>query len=390
MLEEPTTILIVDDNLVNRQVLEHLLARGDYMIHTAADGQEALTLMRAWPVDLVLLDIMMPVMNGYEVLEQVRNDPQLTHIPIVVISAVGDIESVARCIELGAEDYLFKPFNPILLNARIRASLAKKRLYDRERAATSALEAANRLKSEFVSLVSHELKNPLTGIRGYVDMLLLSMFGQLQPAQIESLSHVRSLTDVMITLLGDLADISRIEAGHLTLERASVKLPEALDAALQALRGRIEAKDQQLIIDLPIDLPAVAADQTRLVQILSNLISNASKYTLAGGTITISARLREPALIEVHVDDTGIGLSPEEQHRVFERFFRSSNERARKEPGTGLGLNITRHLIELHAGKIWFESEIGSGTRFFFTIPTADTLHTQVEDPAPASYEPRR
>jgi signal transduction histidine kinase len=328
---------------------------------------------------------MMPVMDGYQVLEHLQADALLTHIPVVVISAAGDLDSVTRCIELGAEDYLFKPFNPVLLHARIKACLAKKRLHDQERAAASALQAANQLKIEFVSLVSHELKNPLTGIKGYVDMMLLSVFGPLLPAQIEGLQSIQGLTEVMITLLGDLGDISQIEAGYLHLERTSVQLRAALDAALQALGSRIAAKGQRLALALPTDLPDVAADRTRLVQILSNLISNACKYTPEGGQITVSATLRASALVEVVVSDTGIGMSEDDQRRVFERFFRAADDKVRKESGTGLGLNITRHLIEIHGGQIGFESAVGRGTRFFFTIPTADTLR----QPVSASYEPR-
>lgn len=375
MSDQVAAILVVDDTPINRNILEHLLMRQGHTVHTAENGRQALDALHAHSFDLILLDIMMPVMNGYQVLEHIQSDPTLSYIPVVVISAVDDIESAARCIELGAEDYLFKPFNPMLLNARVRSSLAKKRLYDQEQAAAAALKTANEMKSEFVALVSHELKNPITAIRGYADTMLLPALGQLSAAHRDCLRSIRGLTDVMITLLGDLNDISQIEAGCLRLERTPTELSDVIEAALQAIRGRIAAKRQQLIIETPASLPPVDADPTRLVQILINLISNASKYTGEEGGITISATRCESDTVEIAVRDTGIGMSREDQHRVFERFFRAADEHTRKEPGTGLGLHITRFLVELHGGRIWFESKSNVGTSFYFTLPLAEANH---------------
>lgn len=380
------TILVVDDIPANQSVLERMLTRKGHAVITAEHGQAALEVLRAQPIDLVLLDIMMPVMNGYEVLEHISVDSELSRVPVVVISAVDDSASVVRCIELGAVDYLFKPFNPVLLNARVKACLVQKRIYDQEQAAYAALEAANQAKSEFVSVVSHELKNPIAGIRGYADTLLLGVLGPLNAGQSETLQAIRALTDVMNALLGDLADIAQIEAGYLRLEPAPIALSAALEAVLHSLRSRIQAKAQQVIIDLPSDLPLVCADELRLMQILSNLMSNASKYTPTDGQITVSARQREAQAVEITVRDTGIGMSMDDQRRVFEKFFRASDEQVRQESGTGLGLNITRYLIELHGGCIWFESELGAGTTFCFTIPTVQPEYL----PAPAESAAHR
>ncbi|NTU79206.1 MAG: hybrid sensor histidine kinase/response regulator [Chloroflexales bacterium] len=368
---QPATILVVDDVPTNRLVLERQLVRLGHRVVLAEDGREAIELLRAQPVDLIMLDIMMPVMNGFEALAVMKADPALRHLPVVVVSALDDIASIARCVTLGAEDFLFKPVERVLLEARVESCLERKRLHDSEQAAYAAAEAANRAKGAFVSMVSHELKNPLTGIAGYTDMLLLETVGPLNELQGECMRAVRNLAGLMKTLLADLTDISQIESGHLHLAPAPTSLGVAVEAACDSVRKLIADKQHRLSVDLPANLPHIVADEVRLVQILTNLLSNAIKYTSAPGTITLSARRADANLIQVAVRDSGIGIPAAEQGRIFEPFFRSSEARIGAEPGTGLGLNITRHLVKLQGGQIWFESASGEGTTFFFTLPAA-------------------
>jgi signal transduction histidine kinase len=184
----------------------------------------------------------------------------------------------------------------------------------------------------------------------------------------------------MTTIVGDLADISRIESGHLRLEFNAVEIPSVVQEVIRAQQSSVDDKEQKLEIQIPGDLPPVWGDRTRLVQILVNLVSNANKYTPEGGTIIIEAERTanywDPdgatEVIRVAVRDTGLGMTPEDQAKIFTKFFRSGDPKAREAPGTGLGLNITRNLVELQEGKIWFESEYGKGTTFHFTIPIVD------------------
>lgn len=367
-----SSILVVDDLPANRMVLERHLDRLGHRVRSAEHGQEALAMLHAEPADLILLDIMMPVMNGYETLGALKADPALAQIPVVVCSALNDVESVARCITLGADDFLFKPVDRILLEARVDASLARKRMHDREQAAYAAAEAANRAKDSFISLVSHELKNPITGVIGYADTMLQEIAGPLTPLQRECLQGVRSLGDQMSAILGDLSDLSRIETGNLRLELEPTPLGKALDAAIHGVRGLLEARGHRLRVDLDGRLPLVWADRVRLAQVLTNLLSNACKYSGDGGAIAVEASLSGP-VVEVVVIDSGHGIRPEEQQQIFEPFFRSADAASYSQPGSGLGLGITRHLVELHGGQIWFESVYGEGTRFHFTILAAPT-----------------
>jgi signal transduction histidine kinase len=241
------------------------------------------------------------------------------------------------------------------------------------------LEAANLAKSDFVSLVSHELKTPMTSIRGYADLLAKGVVGPINEVQANFLNTIRSNVGRMSTLVSDLTDVSRIEAGRLRLEFNGVLLPGVLQDVIISQHAQIDEKKQTLLVNIPKDLPPVWGDQIRITQILTNLLNNANKYTLAGGNITISAELSArsgeskglPEMVQVSVCDTGIGISPSDQHEIFQKFFRSGDQNVRESPGTGLGLNITRHLVEMQGGQIWFESESGKGTTFYFTIPVA-------------------
>ncbi|NTU77904.1 MAG: hybrid sensor histidine kinase/response regulator [Chloroflexales bacterium] len=362
-------ILVVDDAVANRLVLKRMLEAQGHAVTTADDGDAALALIQAQAFDLVLLDVMMPVMDGYEVLAALRERPDWHRLPVVVVSAINDVESVVRCVSLGAADYLFKPVNQTLLKARVDSCLARKRVHDSELAAALALEAAQRAKSEYVSLISHELNNPITAIRGYADLLLKSIGGTLDGPQLEGLQAISALSRLMGELLHDLSDLSRIEAGHLQLLPGAVTLHTIVETSILAVQSNIAAKGQRLMVMLPPGLPPLWADGVRVVQLLTNLLSNASKYTLPGGSIQLDVCQRDAAMVEIAVRDTGIGISAEDQPRLFERFFRVNDPAARGERGTGLGLHITRLLVEAHGGQIWFESQPGVGTTFYCTLP---------------------
>ncbi|MDY7079654.1 MAG: ATP-binding protein [Chloroflexota bacterium] len=229
---------------------------------------------------------------------------------------------------------------------------------------------ADRAKSEFVSLVAHELRTPMTSIRGYADMLSKGMCGPLTSQQGEFVGTVLSNVVRMQILVSDLQDISRIETGHLRLEVKPTALLDALEDALQVTQGQIKARSQQLTVKVPGSLPSVHADPARLTQILINLLSNAYKYTPEGGHIHVQAWLQD-GYVHCTVSDTGIGISLEDQACLFTKFFRSENPEAREMPGTGLGLCIVKNLVELQGGGIQVESQIGQGTTFAFTLPVA-------------------
>ena len=232
-----------------------------------------------------------------------------------------------------------------------------------------AIQEANRLKTEFVSMVSHELRTPLTSIQGYAELLLED--DQIAEAQRESLTIVKKNSDRLLGLINDLLDLSRMEAGKIDLHRTSLDLARLIREVAGSLRPLIEAKRQRLRLDLGDALPAVWADADRVTQILTNLISNAYKYTLVEGSITVAAR-RDDGFVRVDVSDTGIGLSPEDQAQLFTKFFRAHDRSPQAGGGTGLGLVITRSLVELHGGRITVSSAPGQGSTFTFSLPALE------------------
>ncbi len=242
------------------------------------------------------------------------------------------------------------------------------------------VQQANEAKSEFVSFVAHELKNPMTSIKGYSELLSAGAVGPINEMQTNFLTTIRTNVERMSTLVSDLNDNSKIEAGRLRLEFKPVDLPDVVDEVIRSTNRQIEDKNQELKLDLPDGLPLIWADRTRIIQVMTNLVSNAHKYTPEGGKILVAAEVAanrwEPGnaiqVVHIRVKDNGIGISVEDQQKIFGKFFRSDDQKAREVPGSGLGLNITKSLVEMQGGKIWFESEFRKGTTFHFTIPVAE------------------
>ncbi len=242
------------------------------------------------------------------------------------------------------------------------------------------VQRANLAKSDFVSLVAHELKNPMTSIKGYAELLSTGAVGTVNEMQANFLHTIRSNTERMSTLVSDLNDNSKIEAGRLRLDFKAVEMDDIVDEVVRSTKRQIDDKKQVIQAFLPPQLPKVWGDRTRIAQVLINLVSNAHKYTPEGGVLVVgaeaSANRWDPEgasrVLHVWVKDNGIGISPEDQARIFQKFFRSEDQKAREAPGTGLGLNITKSLVEMQGGRIWFESAFREGTTFHFTIPVAE------------------
>ncbi len=228
----------------------------------------------------------------------------------------------------------------------------------------------NRAKSAFVSSVSHELRIPMTSIKGYTDLLLMEGVGTLNEKQREFLQTVQNNADRLTALVNDLLDMSRIETGRIRLRLSKVNVSRVASEVITALRPRADEKSQSLVNEVPVDLPPIRADADRVAQILINLVGNAIAYTPEGGSVRVLGRLVD-GKVQVDVVDNGVGIASEEQAKIWERFYRSDHPVVSKQVGTGLGLSIVRSLVELHGGKVWVESELGVGSSFSLTLPVA-------------------
>ena len=242
------------------------------------------------------------------------------------------------------------------------------------------VEAANIAKSDFVSFVAHELKNPMTSIKGYTELMAAGAVGEINDNQRNFLQTIRSNVMRMNTLVTDLNDNAKIEVGRLRIEFRGIDVQDVVSTAVNSLDKQIGEKNQTINVEIPEEMPHIWADQTRIEQVLVNFISNSYKYTDNDGIIIVGAEATEnqwdpegsPNVVHFWIKDNGIGMTEEDQKKIFTKFFRSDDRKAQEAPGTGLGLNITKSLIELQGGRTWFESKFREGTTFHFTVPIAE------------------
>jgi signal transduction histidine kinase len=362
-------LLVVDDDAANREVLCRRLERQGHEVQTVSSGREAIDILGEAAFDLVLLDIMMPEMDGYEVLSRIKSDPALQHIPVIMISALNELQSVVRCIEAGAEDYLTKPFNPTLLKARIGACLEKKHGRDRESALFQQLQKnyerlqeLERQRDDMRNMIVHDLRTPLTAV--IVGIEMLEMAGTLSGTQQEITAIAAGGGRTLLGMINDLLDVEKMESGSAQLQYGDVNAALLVAEAVAQVAFLAAESRTTVVTDIAATLPAFSGDAKKLSRTLVNLIANAIKFT-GPGTVTIRASQDDPSTIRFAVRDTGQGIAPESFARIFEKFGQLDSRRV----GTGLGLAFCKLAVEAHGGRIMVESTIGEGSTFSFTIP---------------------
>ena len=232
------------------------------------------------------------------------------------------------------------------------------------------IQEANDAKSEFVSIVTHELRLPMTSIKGYTDLIVSGMAGPLNEQQAQFLDVVKRNLDRMGALISDLGDINRVESGRMQFELEDVDLPEIIEDVKESLSKEMAAREQIVTVAIAADFPPVYADPTRLSQVVTNLMSNAHKYTPDGGQVVVEVAVNG-RFAAISVQDNGVGISEENQDKLFTQFFRAEDREVRAQTGWGLGLSIVKKLVEAQGGEISFESELGKGSTFTFTVPLA-------------------
>ena len=365
----PGLLLVVDDNAANRDVLSRRLKSQGHDVRTATSGREALELLNEAAFDAVLLDIMMPDMDGYEVLGRIKGDVRLQQIPVIMISAIDEVQSVVRCIEAGAEDYLAKPFDPTLLRARISASLEKKRGRDRETVLHEQLQhnyarllEVEKLRDDMRNMIVHDLRTPLTSV--IVGLEMVGSAGPLSDVQREMMTIATSGGKTLLAMINDLLDVEKMESGAARLHYEPLSATELVASALEQVGSLAAAEQTSLVTAIGPALPPFEGDADMLRRTLVNLLANAIKFT-RGGTVTIAVTHAEEH-IRFAIRDTGAGIPPEAFGRIFEKFGQLD---AHARVGTGLGLAFCKLAVEAHGGRIDVESTLGEGSTFSFTIP---------------------
>jgi signal transduction histidine kinase len=247
-------------------------------------------------------------------------------------------------------------------------AIQNSRLFNEIQEKSKQLEVANKHKSEFLANMSHELRTPLNAIIGFSEVLLERLFGDLNPKQEDYLKDIFSSGKHLLTLINDILDLSKVEAGRMELEPSTFDIASAISNAMTLVRERAQSHGISLGQQVDPTLVEIIADERKFKQILLNLLTNAVKFTPDGGRVDVSARRANGELV-VSVHDTGIGIAPEDQAAVFEEFRQVGRSYTSKQEGTGLGLALTRRFVELHGGRIWLESAPGKGSTFYFTLP---------------------
>jgi signal transduction histidine kinase len=358
-LSAPATILVVDDHRYVRDMVRALFETQGYRVLGATDGVEGLATARQQRPDCVLLDVRIPGLSGFDVLDRLNQDPRTREIPVIMLTASEEsLEGMERALSAGAVDYLAKPLSPARVSIRVRGAIERRRL----------LRELQDLRTNFTSMLVHELRSPITVIKGSADLLGQGTSGVGSERQRHLLAKIQESCGRMAGLIGEILDLSKLEAGKLDLACRRFDLAALAAEIVDRFEPSAESKGIKLTLDTPLEPCEIVGDPARLDQVLVNLVSNALKFTLRPGAVTVEVAAHGHEM-ELAVRDTGPGIAARELPLLFERFSQTASARASDTPGTGLGLLICRHLVEAHGGRIWAESELGQGSRFVVRLP---------------------
>jgi len=410
-------ILVAEDSHTQARRAQLILEEAGFQVTIAADGEAAWKVLRKETIDMVVSDIDMPILNGFELCGRVKGDPALMSVPFVLLTSRMDLEALVRGLEAGADDVINKTWVPSLLVARLTALLrgprpagggprSRERLLElilsrtieledayreiriREgqlgatnhelageraalREANAGLEAASQLKSQFLANMSHELRTPLNAIIGFSEMLQRKATGALLPKQARYVDNILSSGRHLLVLVNDVLDLAKVEAGRMDLRLELCPVSEVIENAVGVIQGMAAVKHISVEADLPQADLVVMADTARIKQVLLNLLSNAVKFTPAGGAVRVRTQL-STGFLAISVVDNGIGIKLDDQERVFEEFRQLDSSASREFPGTGLGLALSQRLVRQHGGSLTLVSEPGKGSAFTFTLPLAE------------------
>ena len=359
-------VLVVDDMAVNRVLLRDILEAEGHEVAEAAGGPEALERAVAQPPDVILLDVNMPSMDGFEVCRRLKAGPETAAVPVLLVTALAQREQRLAGIAAGASDYLTKPIDKADLILRVRNAIRVRTLHAELEGQYGRLKELERLRDNLVHMMVHDLRSPLAGIRAYLDLVKLDAGEKLDAELAHNIDAAIKIGATMTRMISDLLDVSRLETGHMPLERTAVDLgalaAEAM-AAVGAPAGRAGTR-----FEAPTRPVRATCDPGVIGRVIGNLVANAVKFTPKDGAVRVSVS-GDGVTARVSVADTGPGIPPEYRERIFEKFGRVEGKRDATQASSGLGLTFCKLAVEAHGGRIGVESDVGKGSDFWFTLP---------------------
>jgi len=360
-------ILVVDDTTANLQLLAGMLKGRGYKVRPAPSGETALRAARASPPDLILLDITMPGMDGFEVCRQLKLDPRLREIPVLFISALDESEDKVKAFEVGGVDYVRKPFQLAEVDARVRTHLAMRRQRRELQEANGRLRELEGLRDSLTHMIAHDMRSPLQALRLAVDGLRFALPNPSAEID-ETLQAANDSVTKLMEMITQMLEVSRLESSQLKPKLAAVDAVALARQVVTAQCRLIGARSLTFVEAEPIQLEL---DPDLIRRVLDNLLGNATKFTAADGQIEVSVERRGEDLA-FSVRDDGPGIDPGLTAKIFEKFAQVQGDKARL--GSGLGLTFAKMAVEAHGGRIGVNSEVGRGSVFWFTLPLSRKL----------------
>lgn len=376
--DEINTILIVDDEPNNLKVLHNLLTKNDYVVRAARNGKAAIETARLTPPDLILLDIKMPEMDGYEVCEILKRDDRTFDIPIIFISALNQVEDIVRAFDVGGVDYITKPFQHKEVLARVSTHLTivrqqsklqwqNEQLEHMHQRDKDRFEKITQMRDTFVRGAAHDLKNPLTLVGGYAEMMLRMDVVRQDPNLKQMVQEIEHSGSEMLDLIGNMLDVLRFQT-TVQVERETIDLNVIVENVVAAFLPLATEKNIALHFETDYSSVFSKGDTQSIKRVVENLVSNALKYSPEGRGVLVKTDVTESKAVLV-VRDEGFGIPAYDLPQLFDPFFRADNTKDKAE-GTGLGLSVTKEIVNQHGGHIEVESHEGKGSVFTVTLPS--------------------
>lgn len=354
-------VLIVDDVPGNLKVLTDILKGDGYNVRPVTNGMLALQVASNEKPDLILLDILMPDMDGYEVCHRLKEDQNLNDIPVIFISALNETNDIVKALNSGGADYITKPFKSEEVTARVATHI---KIYQQRK----ELQELNATKDKFFSIIAHDLRGPFTSFLGYTRMMVEDV-PSLNLDEIQNMTGILNKSAVnLYSLLENLLEWARMQRGITRFIPESFLLTDKISNCMELTDDAARKKEIETDINIPGHLE-VFADVRMFETVIRNLITNAIKFTPRGGRVTVSARNADLDLVEISIHDTGIGINKDMIGKLFHLDEQTGRKGTEGEPTVGLGLIICKDFIEKNNGKIWVDSEVGKGATFYFTVP---------------------